>query len=66
MKIVTWDSGFRFDDPNLYWGNPSYLLEPGDPGYVDPNPLASATNKKINVCYIFDITLNGSRSSLSG
>jgi hypothetical protein len=46
MKIVTWDSGFRFDDPNLYWGNPSYLLEPGDPGYVDPNPLASATNKK--------------------
>lgn len=40
MRIATFDSGLRFDDPNLYWGNPSYLLEPGDPGYVDPNPPA--------------------------
>ena len=38
MKPVTWDSGVRWDDPNLRWGTPSYLLEPGDPGYVpDPN-----------------------------
>lgn len=40
MKIVTYDSGFRFDDPNLYWGDPAYLLEPGDPGYV-PVPAAN-------------------------
>ena len=46
MKTITFDSGFRLDDPNSYWGNPSYQLEPGDPGYVDPNPLASAKNKR--------------------
>ena len=37
MKILTWDSGYRWDDPNIRWGDPSYILEPGDPGYV-PNP----------------------------
>ncbi|MCP5550815.1 MAG: fibronectin type III domain-containing protein [Akkermansiaceae bacterium] len=36
MRPVTWDSGIRFDDPNLRWGSPSYLLEPGDPGYAPP------------------------------
>ena len=34
MKTAYWDSGLHFDDPNLRWGDPSYLLEPGDPGYV--------------------------------
>jgi len=38
MKPVTWNSGIRWDDPNLRWGEPSYLLEPGDPGYVGPPP----------------------------
>jgi hypothetical protein len=38
MKPVTWDSGVRWDDPNLRWGSPSYLLEPGDPGYVNTAP----------------------------
>lgn len=38
MKPVTWDSEVCWDDPNLRWGDPSYLLEPGDPGYVaDPS-----------------------------
>lgn len=46
MRIATWDSGLRFDDPNLYWGDPSYLLEPGDPGYVDPSPPVPTTNPK--------------------
>ena len=34
----SWDgcSGYHYDDPNIYWGNPSYVLEPGDPGYVPP------------------------------
>jgi hypothetical protein len=37
MRIAYWDSGLHLDDPNLYWGDPSYLLEPGDAGYVaDP------------------------------
>ncbi|MBI5773263.1 MAG: hypothetical protein HZA89_05915 [Verrucomicrobia bacterium] len=37
MRIAHFDEGLHFDDPNLYWGDPSYLLEPGDPGYVaDP------------------------------
>lgn len=39
MKILTFDSGYRWGDPNLRWGNPSYVLEPGDPGYTPPaNP----------------------------
>ncbi len=38
MKPVTWDSGVSWDDPNLRWGDPSYLLEPGDTGYVNTAP----------------------------
>lgn len=47
MKIATFDDGFYFDDPNLIWGDPSYQLEPGDPGYV-PVPVATPvqTQKK--------------------
>jgi hypothetical protein len=38
MRPILFDSGVRFDDVNARWGSPSYLLEPGDPGYVpDPN-----------------------------
>ena len=39
-----------FDNPNLRWGNPSYLLEPGDPGYVaplPPNPETPTKRKKV-------------------
>jgi len=46
MKTATWDSGLTFDDPNLRWGSPSYLLEPGDPGYIDPSPSVNQTKKK--------------------
>lgn len=39
MKILTWDSGYTYDDPNIFWGDPSYILEPGDPNYTPPpNP----------------------------
>ena len=38
MKTLKWGDGSHFDDPNLRWGNPSYRLEPGDPGYVPPTP----------------------------
>ena len=38
MKTAFFDSGLKWDDPNLRWGDPSYLLEQGDPGWVnDPN-----------------------------
>jgi hypothetical protein len=46
MRIAHWDSGLRFDDPNLRWGDPSYLLEPGDPGYVaDPTSASFPVSK---------------------
>lgn len=38
MKHLTWDSGWNWDDPNIRWGDPSYILEPGDPGYTPPSP----------------------------
>ena len=31
MKTILFDGGFVLDDPNSYWGDPSYQLEPGDP-----------------------------------
>ena len=34
-----------WDDPNTYWGDPGYQLEPGDPGYVPPNPSAPIPTK---------------------
>jgi hypothetical protein len=49
MRIATWDSGdpeMYFDNPNLRWGSPSYLLEPGDPGYVPPFPTVQTTSIK--------------------
>jgi hypothetical protein len=47
MKPLYWDAinpftgqPFTWDDPNLRWGDPSYYLEPGDPGFV---PYAAST-----------------------
>src|SRR5205085_7381555 len=46
MRIATWDSGLHWDDPNLRWGEPAYLLEPGDPGYVaDPRSASFPASK---------------------
>lgn len=42
MRILRFDAGETWDNPNARWGNPSYVLENGDPGYLDPNP--SPTN----------------------
>ena len=41
MKPVFWGDGTVWGDPNVYWGSPSYRLEPGDPGYVAAPPFAS-------------------------
>jgi len=46
MKIAYFDSGLLWDDPNLRWGDPAYLLEPGDPGYVPPFPANSVKPTK--------------------
>jgi hypothetical protein len=47
MKIIYFDADppFLLDDPNNRWGNPSYQLEPGDPGYVDPFPSVNPPKK---------------------
>ncbi|MBL9130987.1 MAG: hypothetical protein JNG86_07300 [Verrucomicrobiaceae bacterium] len=49
MRPIYWDDGTRYDDPNAYWGDGdgagnggSYMLEPGDPGYVQTAPLPAA------------------------
>ncbi len=36
-RVIRWGDGTRFGDPNAYWGSPSYVLQPGDPGFVAPN-----------------------------
>jgi len=49
MRIAYYDSGdpeMYFGNPNLHWGEPSYLLEPGDPGYVEPIPTVNKPTKK--------------------
>ncbi len=46
MKFLRWDEGFVFDDPNTYWGDPAYQLEPGDPGYVPPAGTPSPSTPK--------------------
>lgn len=46
MRPAYYDSGLSWDDPNLRWGDPAYLLEPGDPGYVAPFPQPKQTKNK--------------------
>ena len=54
MKTLSWDSTnpitgtpFTLDDPNLFWGDPSYYLEPGDPGFVPyPGQIITAPTPK--------------------
>lgn len=46
MRPLRWDDGTRWDDPNARWGDDgSYVLEPGDPGYVVPPPDPEALPK---------------------
>ena len=46
MKTIRFNAGFKLDDPNSFWGNPAYQLEPGDPGYVEPIPAVNTTTRK--------------------
>lgn len=45
MRIALWDHEI-WDDPNLRWGSPSYVLEPGDAGYVPPPVSPTNKNKR--------------------
>lgn len=52
MKPLHWgeinpltNTPFLWGDPNLFWGSPSYYLEPGDPGFV-PYTTTPTTKKK--------------------
>jgi hypothetical protein len=53
MRTAYWDTGdpeMYMDNPNLRWGSPSCLLEPGDPGYVpvpSPNPKPPTKVKRM-------------------
>jgi hypothetical protein len=40
------DPEARWGNKNLRWGSPSYVLEPGDPGYVPPEGTPSPSNPK--------------------
>jgi len=42
MRVLRWDDGTRWDDPNSRWSDPSFVLEPGDPGYVNNAPVTGA------------------------
>lgn len=49
MRTAYFDSGdpeMHFDNPNLRWSEPAYLLEPGDVGYVAPFPSANQIKTK--------------------
>jgi len=52
MRTLNWDSvdengqPYTWDHPNLRWGDPSYILQPGDPGYTPPVTLPTPTPPK--------------------
>ena len=46
MRVIRYGDGTQWGDPNTRWGNPSYLLEPGDPGYEPPISPPNAQPKK--------------------
>lgn len=52
MRELRWDDGTKWDDKNAYWGDPGYVLEPGDPGYVPPDPLPTPKPKRRKRIYM--------------
>lgn len=47
MRPLLWNDGTRWGDPNAYWSDTgSFVLEPGDPGYVLPPPDPSLPKTK--------------------
>ena len=46
MRPMRWGDGTRWNDPNSRWSDPSYVLEPGDPGYVNTAPATGAHPKR--------------------
>jgi len=46
LRVMRWGDGTKWGDPNARWGSPSYVLEPGDPGYVPPPVPPNPPTKK--------------------
>ncbi len=48
MRTIRFGDGTRFGDPNAYFGSPSYVLQPGDAGFVAPDltPFLSMSSKR--------------------
>jgi hypothetical protein len=46
MRGLRWDDGTKWGDVNARWSDPSYVLEPGDPGYLNDAPVTGATSGK--------------------
>ncbi len=50
MRIVRFDQGFHFDDPNIRYGAtddaPAYQIELGEPGYINTAPTLGAHQPK--------------------
>ena len=44
MRPIKYGDGTRYGDKNARWGSPfSYVLQPGDPGYVADGPISPPT-----------------------
>ncbi len=48
MRVLRFDSGELWDNPNAYFGDPSFVLEPGDLGYIVPPPPPDSFQPKPN------------------
>lgn len=48
MRPLRWDDGTRWDNINAFWSEPSYVLEPGDPGYRIPPPEPGTLSRQKN------------------
>ena len=46
MRVLRWDDGTKWNDVNARWSDPSYVLELGDPGYVNDAPVTGAASGK--------------------
>ena len=53
MRLIRWDDGTKFDDVNAHWGDAdssgnggSYVLEPGDQGYINTAPATGGGSTK--------------------
>ena len=46
MRPLRWGDNVRWNSKNAFWGSPSYVLEPGDPGYVQEDGEEDSVSPK--------------------